>query len=183
MTSPSLPISLLTASLARFTRCPSHPCPPHPTAPADIFNSIFHTAAAVALILTMILDNTIPGTPEERGLHVWQQLGDAQAEEWWHDDHMNAVRAWLLGLMCLVCLPAGVTPVLMHKCLQSAAAASGRRACWTCHLPHIYPHPGRPCCCPFLQVYGLPFDLTRKYDEAFGYKVRAFMARFKKGKK
>jgi hypothetical protein len=31
-----------------------------------------------------------------------------------------------------------------------------------------------------LQVYGLPFDLTRKYDAAFGYKVRAAMARFKK---
>jgi hypothetical protein len=26
-----------------------------------------------------------------------------------------------------------------------------------------------------VQVYGLPFDLTKKYDKAFGHKVRAFM--------
>jgi hypothetical protein len=24
-------------------------------------------------------------------------------------------------------------------------------------------------------VYGLPFDLTKKYDKAFGHKVRALM--------
>lgn len=28
----------------------------------DIANSIFHTAAAVSLIVTLFLDNTIPGT-------------------------------------------------------------------------------------------------------------------------
>lgn len=31
------------------------------TVTADIFNSIFETGAAVALIITMVLDNTIPG--------------------------------------------------------------------------------------------------------------------------
>jgi nucleobase transporter 1/2 len=55
---------------------------------ADIFNAIFSTGPAVALIITLILDNTIPGTREERGLHVWQQL-DASGRDWFEDDHMN----------------------------------------------------------------------------------------------
>jgi hypothetical protein len=55
---------------------------------------LFHTGAAVALIITLVLDNTIPGTAEERGLHVWQKLSDESAEEWWEDDHMNAVGGW-----------------------------------------------------------------------------------------
>lgn len=62
---------------------------------ADIFNSIFATGPAVALIITLVLDNTVPGTREERGLHVWQQL-DTNAGDWWEDDHMNRVRAALL---------------------------------------------------------------------------------------
>ena len=59
---------------------------------ADIFNSIFATGPAVALIVTLFLDNTVPGSRKERGLHVWQQL-DASGADWWEDDHMNRVRA------------------------------------------------------------------------------------------
>lgn len=38
---------------------------------ADILNAIFSTGAAVALIATLFLDNTVPGTDRERGLHMW----------------------------------------------------------------------------------------------------------------
>ena len=37
----------------------------------DILNAIFSTGAAVALIATLFLDNTVPGSDRERGLHVW----------------------------------------------------------------------------------------------------------------
>jgi hypothetical protein len=60
----------------------------------NIFNSIFHTAAAVALMLTLFLDNTIPGSDEERGLHVWTTLVVDEAgneTDWWEDDHLNRV--------------------------------------------------------------------------------------------
>ncbi len=71
---------------------------------ADIFNSIFSTGPAVALIITLVLDNTVPGTQRERGLHVWQPLDPAGAD-WWQDDHMNAARAplapHLLPLGCM----------------------------------------------------------------------------------
>ncbi|CAL8465374.1 g4910 [Coccomyxa elongata] len=63
----------------------------------DIFNSIFATGPAVALIITLVLDNTVPGTREERGLHVWQQL-DTNAGDWWEDDHMNQVYGWPFNL-------------------------------------------------------------------------------------
>lgn len=36
-------------------------------------NSIFSTAAAVTLIITLLLDNTVYGTKRERGLHVWEE--------------------------------------------------------------------------------------------------------------
>ena len=32
----------------------------------------------------------MPGTREERGLHVWQQL-DMKDQEWWDDDYANRV--------------------------------------------------------------------------------------------
>lgn len=62
--------------------------------------SIFHTAAAVALLLTLLLDNTIPGSDEERGLQHMMCLvkgseggsGDKPVQDWWEDDHMNRVR-------------------------------------------------------------------------------------------
>ena len=57
---------------------------------ADVFNAIFSTGPAVALIITLILDNTVPGTREERGLHVWQQL-DMKDQDWWDDDYANRV--------------------------------------------------------------------------------------------
>jgi hypothetical protein len=57
----------------------------------DVFNAIFSTGPAVALIITLFLDNLVPGTREERGLHVWQQL-DIEGKDWWDDDYANAVR-------------------------------------------------------------------------------------------
>lgn len=69
----------------------------------NILNSIFHTAAAVALLLTLLLDNTIPGSDEERGLQHMMSLvkgpdGEKVIEDWWEDDHMNKVGS----LMCAV---------------------------------------------------------------------------------
>lgn len=58
---------------------------------ADVFNAIFSTGPAVALIITLVLDNLVPGTREERGLHVWQQVYK-NSENWWDDDYANRVR-------------------------------------------------------------------------------------------
>ncbi|KAI8476384.1 MAG: permease family-domain-containing protein [Monoraphidium minutum] len=75
-----------------------------------VLNSIFATAAAVALILTLFLDNTIPGTDAERGLTRWTHrlaarlpagpaaAGLAERWRWWEDDHMNAVYGLPFGL-------------------------------------------------------------------------------------
>ena len=52
---------------------------------------LFNTAAADALIITMFLDNTIPGTIQERGLHVWMQYSGSTTD-WWADDRLHAVR-------------------------------------------------------------------------------------------
>src|SRR5689334_6394855 len=60
----------------------------------NILNSIFHTAAAVALMLTLLLDNTIPGSDEERGLTAWTTLfmdDEGNKRDWYEDDHMNQV--------------------------------------------------------------------------------------------
>jgi hypothetical protein len=83
---------------------------------ADIFNSIFATGPAVALIVTLFLDNTVPGSRKERGLHVWQQL-DASGADWWEDDHMNRVRA-------LTPTPARTrTACTLHPVMETPAAA------------------------------------------------------------
>lgn len=56
----------------------------------DIFNAIFATGAAVTLIVTLFLDNTIPGTIKERGLHVWLQA--AGSKDWWEVNALHDVR-------------------------------------------------------------------------------------------
>eukprot|EP00884_Botryococcus_braunii_P002860 jgi/Botrbrau1/12575/Bobra.0169s0108.1 len=66
----------------------------------DIMNSIFSTAAAVSLIITMILDNTIKGTREERGLQVWQVLEDNT--DWWTDPYMNKVYGLPLNMTIIL---------------------------------------------------------------------------------
>ena len=38
----------------------------------------------------MVLDNTIPGTREERGLHVWAQYSQGNVD-WWEDDRLHLV--------------------------------------------------------------------------------------------
>lgn len=55
----------------------------------DIFNAIFSTGAAVTLIVTLFLDNTIPGTIKERGLHVWLQASGSM--DWWEVNALHDV--------------------------------------------------------------------------------------------
>ncbi len=88
---------------------------------ADIFNSIFATGPAVALIITLFLDNTIPGSRKERGLHVWQQL-DADGTDWWEDDHMNRVRPLL----------AEIHSFIHYTIFLQRQGASACRACHRC---------------------------------------------------
>ena len=47
---------------------------------ADVINTIGKTGMAVGGFLAFILDNTIPGTHEERGLIAWMSNGDSDAE-------------------------------------------------------------------------------------------------------
>lgn len=44
---------------------------------SEILFSIFSSTMIVALICSFILDNTIPGTRKERGLHVWDKVRSA----------------------------------------------------------------------------------------------------------
>ena len=46
---------------------------------ADILNTLFKTPMAVALMIALLLDNTLPGTKEERGLHHWNLKGGYRA--------------------------------------------------------------------------------------------------------
>jgi hypothetical protein len=69
---------------------------------SDVFNSIansvFSSAAAVALLLTLLLDNTIRGSDAERGLTAWHgalREGAAADDSWWEDDFCNKVSVTL----------------------------------------------------------------------------------------
>jgi hypothetical protein len=42
---------------------------------ADIINTLCETPMAVALLIALLLDNTVPGTWAERGLHHWNLRG------------------------------------------------------------------------------------------------------------
>ena len=56
---------------------------------------VLSSAAAVALLLTLLLDNTIKGSDVERGLTVWHGIlreGAAEDSNWWEDDFCNKVR-------------------------------------------------------------------------------------------
>lgn len=105
----------------------------------NIFNSIFHTAAAVALLLTLFLDNTIPGSDEERGLHVWATLvvdEEGNKTDWWEDDHLNRVyglpfngtRRFQRAIGSP--LRAWASTNIGRPC--GRALAPLRRACWGC---------------------------------------------------
>ncbi|MEM7391419.1 MAG: solute carrier family 23 protein, partial [Verrucomicrobiota bacterium] len=50
----------------------NHPVAFKPEWLSDIVNTLGKTGMAVAAFAALILDNTIPGTPEERGLTAWQ---------------------------------------------------------------------------------------------------------------
>jgi nucleobase transporter 1/2 len=41
---------------------------------ADVINTIFLTSMTVGLLFALILDNTIPGTDEERGITKWKTV-------------------------------------------------------------------------------------------------------------
>ena len=71
----------------------------------------------------MILDNTIPGTRAERGLHVWQPLPQDGSAAWWEDDYMNAVRMPSLDNACSSrLLLASFVPYGHVTCSTSIAA-------------------------------------------------------------
>jgi nucleobase transporter 1/2 len=42
---------------------------------ANVLNTLGKTGMAVGAVVAMFLDNTIPGTDEERGLIAWNQVG------------------------------------------------------------------------------------------------------------
>jgi nucleobase transporter 1/2 len=42
---------------------------------ADVFNTLGRTSMAVGAVSALVLDNTIPGTDEERGLTAWNTSG------------------------------------------------------------------------------------------------------------
>ncbi|KAK9835389.1 hypothetical protein WJX81_006828 [Elliptochloris bilobata] len=99
----------------------------------DIANSIFNTAAAVSLIVTLFLDNTIPGSEEERGLHVWLMQA---TQDWLEDEALQQVYG----------LPFGISRTLgrwwrPHRdratrcCIALAPRWSPKRAA------HANPHP------------------------------------------
>ena len=50
----------------------AHPLALTPAWLADVANTLGKTGMAVGALLALILDNTIPGTPEERGLAAWR---------------------------------------------------------------------------------------------------------------
>jgi nucleobase transporter 1/2 len=51
-----------------------HPATFAPAWIADIVNTLGQTSMAVGALSALVLDNTIPGTPEERGLTAWRPL-------------------------------------------------------------------------------------------------------------
>jgi nucleobase transporter 1/2 len=53
-----------------------HPAAFEPAWLSDVVNSIGKTGMAVGAIAALVLDNTVPGTREERGLTAWQ-VGEA----------------------------------------------------------------------------------------------------------
>jgi nucleobase transporter 1/2 len=48
-----------------------------PSWAADVVNTLGSTGMAVGAIVALVLDNTIPGTDEERGLNAWRVSGGA----------------------------------------------------------------------------------------------------------
>ena len=49
----------------------THPIDLSPPWLADLINTLGRTGMAVGAIVALTLDNTIPGTDEERGLTAW----------------------------------------------------------------------------------------------------------------
>jgi len=50
-----------------------HPVTLEPEWLANIINTLGSTGMAVGAFIALLLDNTIPGTAEERGLTAWSQ--------------------------------------------------------------------------------------------------------------
>jgi len=44
---------------------------------SDILNTLGNTGMAVGAIVALVMDNTIPGTDEERGLNAWRVSEEA----------------------------------------------------------------------------------------------------------
>ena len=85
---------------------------------ADILNTLFQTPMAVALLIALLLDNTLPGSKEERGLHHWNLKGGYRA--------MTKEAHWSYDL------PFGLSPKVCTSCFLARAAAMSSAAC----MPH-----------------------------------------------
>jgi solute carrier family 23 (nucleobase transporter), member 1 len=68
---------------------------------AAITNALLHTGAAVALVVTVLLDTTAPAHPGERGMEGW--LGVGSGSVWWKEDG---------EALATYGLPWGLTPVI-----------------------------------------------------------------------
>ena len=55
---------------------------------ADILFAIFSSPMIIAFLAAFILDNTVKGTREERGLHVWDKI------KVWNDCVLSNLKAW-----------------------------------------------------------------------------------------
>lgn len=93
----------------------------------NILNAIFSTGAAVALIVTLFLDNTVPGTKRERGLHVWTKRMEGGVEHWWHDPELYAVYGLPFGITKIFQARIGDPARKMFKRYTSPAAPACSR--------------------------------------------------------
>lgn len=80
----------------------------------------------MALIITLFLDNTIPGTLQERGLHVWTRL-DAAHQKWWDNQELYAVRPMHPCTALMLFMPAlfMVQPPLKCTSINRNTSESG----------------------------------------------------------
>ena len=82
----------------------------------QILTVLLSTSMAVGCLVALILDNTIPGTIEERGLKVWRQhLSDAES-----DDQFQTASIEVYDLPCCLkrlsnCKAAKYLPFLPYK--------------------------------------------------------------------
>jgi nucleobase transporter 1/2 len=99
---------------------------------AAIANALLHTGAAVALVVTVILDTTAPAEPGERGMEGWLGAGGAGATPaWWRDTE----------LLLTYGLPWGLSPAIGVR--RERVGVAGQ-AGWRRLLGWVRWRPGEP---------------------------------------